>query len=127
MSYLEKKQFVHRDLAARNVLVGEALTCKVAGFGLAMCLEGEIPPNPNEGKFPVKWTAPEALDPRKRMFSTKSDVWSFGIVLAEIVTHGKHPYSGILTDTLHMSSQIQPVITVISKWFIRDEAPVKHQ
>ena len=93
MSYLEKNEFIHRDLAARNVLVGENYTCKVADFGLARCLKEEIY-SPCGGKFPIKWTAPEGLNPSGGEFSIKSDVWSFGIVCAEIVTYGKRPYEG---------------------------------
>lgn len=46
----------------------------------------------HEIKLPVKWTAPEAI--RTNKFSIKSDVWSFGILLYEIITYGKMPYSG---------------------------------
>lgn len=92
MSYLEKMKLVHRDLAARNILVGENNTVKVADFGLARVLEDTYVAK-HGSKFPVKWCALEsALYGR---FSEKSDVWSFGIVLFEIVTYGQIPYAGM--------------------------------
>lgn len=57
MEYLESKKVVHRDLAARNVLVAETGDAKVCDFGLAR----EEIYNQEGGKFPIKWTAPEAL------------------------------------------------------------------
>uniref|UniRef100_V9KDF7 Tyrosine-protein kinase n=1 Tax=Callorhinchus milii TaxID=7868 RepID=V9KDF7_CALMI len=96
MAYLEVQNYIHRDLAARNVLVGENNICKVADFGLARVFmtEDENVYEAREGaKFPVKWTAPEAIHSSK--FSIKSDVWSFGILLYEIVTYGKMPYPGM--------------------------------
>lgn len=91
MAYLESRNYIHRDLAARNVLVGENNECKVADFGLARVLKDLNIYAAREGtKFPIKWTAPEAAIFNK--FSVKSDVWSFGIVLTEIVTHGRTPY-----------------------------------
>ena len=94
MACLEKMKLVHRDLAARNVLVGLNNQCKVADFGLAQPVidESEYEVQGNNQPIPVKWTAPEAF---RGDFSTKSDVWSFGILLTEIITHGQPPYPGI--------------------------------
>uniref|UniRef100_A0A673KCN6 Tyrosine-protein kinase n=1 Tax=Sinocyclocheilus rhinocerous TaxID=307959 RepID=A0A673KCN6_9TELE len=90
MAYLELQNYIHRDLAARNVLVGDNNVCKVADFGLAR-MENENVYEAKEGtKFPVKWTAPEAIHENK--FTIKSDVWSFGILLYEIVMFGQMPY-----------------------------------
>ena len=100
MAYLEAQNYIHRDLAARNVLVGERdyedwMICKVADLGLARFLGGKSEYEAREGaKFPIKWTAPEAAT-RPNRFSIKSDVWSFGILLAEIITYGKKPYQGL--------------------------------
>ncbi|XP_066556114.1 tyrosine-protein kinase FRK isoform X2 [Amia ocellicauda] len=93
MAYLELQNYIHRDLAARNVLVGDNNICKVADFGLArvFMMENENVYEAKEGtKFPVKWTAPEAI--HENRFTIKSDVWSFGILLYEIMTFGKMPY-----------------------------------
>ncbi|KAK4310718.1 hypothetical protein Pmani_017747 [Petrolisthes manimaculis] len=93
MAYLEERKFVHRDLAARNVLIGDKIQVKIADFGMARVIkEGFYEKRSHDG-LPVKWTAPEALD--HRFFTTKSDVWSFGILLFEIFTHGETPYSGM--------------------------------
>eukprot|EP00794_Sanderia_malayensis_P009658 gene9658-10646_t len=86
MCYLEERKIVHRDLAARNVLLGEDMTSKVADFGLAKNLEQDV----GTEKFPVKWTAPEAI--KSKTYSTHSDVWSFGILLWEIYSFGRNPY-----------------------------------
>ncbi|XP_050006841.1 tyrosine-protein kinase Srms [Alexandromys fortis] len=104
MSYLEERRVVHRDLAARNVLVGDDLTCKVADFGLARLLKDDVYSPSSGSKIPVKWTAPEAAN--YRVFSQKSDVWSFGILLYEVFTYGQCPYEGMTNhETLQQISR----------------------
>lgn len=93
MAYLEEQHYIHRDLAARNVLVGEGIIVKIADFGLARLIQDDEYTAKEGAKFPIKWTAPEAALYSK--FTIKSDVWSFGILLVELVTHGRIPYPGM--------------------------------
>ena len=92
MAYLEQKGYVHRELSARNVLVSENLNCKVKSISMARILSEDVYEAHTGEKFPVKWTAPEAL--LHHHFTIKSDVWSFGILLYELITYGCSPYPG---------------------------------
>ena len=93
MAYLEDENYIHRYLAARNILVGENLICKVADFGLARVIDEDVYEAYTGAKFPIRWTAPEAAVYSR--FTIKSDVWSFGILLYELITYGHPPYSGM--------------------------------
>ncbi|XP_061782006.1 protein-tyrosine kinase 6b [Nerophis lumbriciformis] len=92
MAYLEELEMVHRDLAARNVLVGENYICKVADFGLTQVIKEPIY-LAYQKAIPYKWSAPEAIS--SKLFTIKSDVWSFGVLLYELVTYGGVPYPGM--------------------------------
>ncbi|XP_038060632.1 ephrin type-A receptor 8-like [Patiria miniata] len=89
MRYLSEMNFVHRDLAARNILVSSTLVCKVADFGLSR-RKHEGAYETKGGKIPIRWTAPEAIAFKK--FTSASDVWSYGIVMWEIMSYGERPY-----------------------------------
>ncbi|KAM6420559.1 cytoplasmic tyrosine-protein kinase BMX isoform 2-T2 [Pluvialis apricaria] len=90
MAFLESCQFIHRDLAARNCLVDSNLTVKVSDFGMTRYVLDDLYISSLGTKFPVKWSAPEVFHYTK--FSSKSDVWAFGILMWEVFTLGKQPY-----------------------------------
>nr|XP_022338524.1 ephrin type-B receptor 1-B-like isoform X3 [Crassostrea virginica] len=93
MRYLSNMGYVHRDLAARNILINDNLVCKVADFGLSREIDIDTTDGAyttKGGKIPVRWTAPEAIAFRK--FTSASDVWSYGVVMWEVVSYGERPY-----------------------------------
>uniref|UniRef100_H2YE97 Tyrosine-protein kinase receptor n=1 Tax=Ciona savignyi TaxID=51511 RepID=H2YE97_CIOSA len=93
MSYLSETKYVHRDLAARNCLVHDDLTVKIGDFGLTRDVyETDYYRIDSRGILPVRWMAPESL--KDGVFDSRSDVWSYGVVLWEIATLAEQPYQG---------------------------------
>ncbi|XP_044866037.1 tyrosine-protein kinase Mer isoform X2 [Mauremys mutica] len=100
MEYLSTRQFLHRDLAARNCMLRDDMTVCVADFGLSKKIyssdyyrQGRI------AKMPVKWIAIESL--ADRVYTTKSDVWAFGVTMWEIATRGMTPYPGVQNHEIY--------------------------
>jgi serine/threonine protein kinase len=102
MAMLASKGFVHRDLAARNVLIDSALICKVADFGLSRETKlddaGTAVYASSRGMFPLRWTPPEAM--HDMLFSTATDVWSFGVLVLEVYEDGAQPYIDVSNEQL---------------------------
>ncbi|KAG8552945.1 hypothetical protein GDO81_003175 [Engystomops pustulosus] len=100
MEYLSSKNFIHRDLAARNCMLNENMNVCVADFGLSKKIyNGDYYRQGRIAKMPVKWIAIESL--ADRVYTTKSDVWSFGVTMWEIATRGQTPYPGVENSEIY--------------------------
>uniref|UniRef100_A0A671RPJ9 receptor protein-tyrosine kinase n=1 Tax=Sinocyclocheilus anshuiensis TaxID=1608454 RepID=A0A671RPJ9_9TELE len=100
MEYLSRKNFIHRDLAARNCMLNENMNVCVADFGLSKKIyNGDYYRQGRISKMPVKWIAIESL--ADRVYTTKSDVWSFGVTMWEIATRGQTPYPGVENSEIY--------------------------
>ncbi|XP_036969199.1 tyrosine-protein kinase Tec [Acanthopagrus latus] len=104
MQHLEANSFIHRDLAARNCLVNDSLVVKVSDFGMARYVLDDQYTSSSGVKFPVKWSPPEVFNFCK--YSSKSDVWSFGVLMWEVFTEGRMPFE---------QNQNHEVVTLVTK------------
>ncbi|TDG46312.1 hypothetical protein AWZ03_007283 [Drosophila navojoa] len=99
MNYLTELKLVHRDLAARNVLLADGKICKISDFGLTRDVyEDDAYLKRSRDRVPVKWMAPESL--ADHVYTSKSDVWAFGVLCWELITLGASPYPGIAPQNL---------------------------
>ncbi|NXS37572.1 MERTK kinase, partial [Pomatostomus ruficeps] len=100
MEYLSSRNFLHRDLAARNCMLRDDMTVCVADFGLSKKIySGDYYRQGRIAKMPVKWIALESL--ADRVYTTKSDVWAFGVTMWEIATRGMTPYPGVQNHEIY--------------------------
>ncbi|XP_059619211.1 uncharacterized protein LOC132263457 [Phlebotomus argentipes] len=100
MSYLTEIKLVHRDLAARNVLLAEGKVCKISDFGLTRDVyQDDAYLKRSKDRVPVKWMAPESL--ADHVYTTRSDVWAFGVLAWELITLGASPYPGVPPQNLY--------------------------
>ncbi|XP_075943296.1 ephrin type-A receptor 5 isoform X2 [Anarhichas minor] len=94
MDYLSTQGFLHRDLAARNCMLGDDLRVCVADFGLSKKIySSNYYRQKVATRVPIKWMAMESLS--ESVYTTKTDVWSFGVTMWEIVSRGRTPYPGV--------------------------------
>jgi len=92
MGFLEYNKFIHRDLAARNCMVAYDMTVKIGDFGMSRQIyTGDYYRKGNKGEMPIRWMAPECLS--EGICTSQSDVWSYGVVLWEMMSQGAQPYS----------------------------------
>ncbi|UJR25877.1 hypothetical protein I4U23_007227 [Adineta vaga] len=108
MEYLSALKFIHRDLATRNCMLDENLICRISDFGLSRDIVDrdyylvprtttkeknglviQMPPR----RLPIRWLSPESIESSK--YTIQSDVWSYGVLLWELLSRGKTPYPGI--------------------------------
>ncbi|XP_005559303.1 leukocyte tyrosine kinase receptor isoform X2 [Macaca thibetana thibetana] len=94
--YLEENHFIHRDIAARNCLLsctGPSRVAKIGDFGMARDIyRASYYRRGDRALLPVKWMPPEAF--LEGIFTSKTDSWSFGVLLWEIFSLGYMPYPG---------------------------------
>ncbi|XP_078057058.1 tyrosine-protein kinase receptor UFO-like [Mustelus asterias] len=132
MEYLSNQGFLHRDLAARNCMLCDSMRVCVADFGLSRKIySSNYYRQRAVSKMPVKWMAIESM--AELIYTTKSDVWSFGVTMWEIMTRGKSPYPGLqnheIYDFLHEGNRLKQPSNCLDKlyhlmfscWFLNPE------
>ncbi|XP_046569526.1 hepatocyte growth factor receptor-like [Haliotis rubra] len=118
MNYLSSLKLVHRDLAARNCMLDDNLRVKVADFGLCRDIyEKGYYTSDNKKKLPIRWMAPESME--RGSYSSKSDVWSLGVVLWEMLTRGATPYPGV--EVWDIARYLQYGRRLQQPWFCSNE------
>ncbi|CAL8300186.1 unnamed protein product [Merluccius merluccius] len=96
MEHLSNHRFVHRDLAARNCLVSSQRHVKVSALGLSKDVYNSEYYHYRQAWIPLRWLPPESVF--EDDFSTKSDVWAFGVLMWEVFSLGELPYTKMADD-----------------------------
>lgn len=118
LNYLHSLKYVHRDLACRNCLVHSNKTVKIGDFGMTRSLyESDFYKFSKKGMLPVRWMSPESI--WDGIFTALSDIWSFGVLLYEIVTFGSFPYQGL------SNNQVLEYIRSGSRITLPDSCPME--
>ncbi|KAI6195649.1 SH2 motif and Tyrosine protein kinase domain containing protein [Aphelenchoides besseyi] len=99
MHYLEQKEIIHRDLLACNCLISIDSTIKIADFGLSITKKAAEHENCQQLRVSIRHMAPESIG-RQAYFSSKSDVWSYGMFIWEVFTDGQKPWSDETVKTI---------------------------
>ena len=124
MTYLEKNTC--GNLAARSVFLSEHLICRIGNFSAISVLSKDTSITIPISAFTIKWSAPEVL--KFCHMTTKSDVWSFGVLLYKVVTYGHFPYPGMNDDEVQDAIQTryglprptgcpEPLFKIMMKWW----------
>lgn len=93
MEHMSNNRFVHRDLATRNVLLTSRLELKISHMALARdSYASEYVIINNQTALPLRWLSPEAV--LEADYSTKSDVWAYGVFMWEVIHLADIPHQG---------------------------------
>ncbi|XP_076879455.1 inactive tyrosine-protein kinase 7a isoform X2 [Brachyhypopomus gauderio] len=96
MEHLSNQRFVHRDLAARNCLISSSRQVKVCALGLSKDVYSSEYFHYRQARIPLRWLPSESVF--EDDFSTKTDVWSFGVLMWEVFSFGELPYAELTDD-----------------------------